>query len=161
MKVVRVCLLWLVMAVSFLSGSVLAGDLREIELKDGSVLTAEVLSLHNGVYTLHSSTLGTITVAASKIRAIRLSVPPSAASPTPPNAHISSLQQTLLGNPEIMTMILSLQSNPAMQAILADPAVMRAVSAGDLNALLAHPKFLELLNDPTVRDIVKQVEKRK
>jgi hypothetical protein len=67
----------------------------------------------------------------------------------------------LLGNPEIMTMILSLQSNPAIQAILADPAVMRAVSAGDLNALLSHPKFLELLNDPTVREIVKKVEEGK
>lgn len=60
-----------------------------------------------------------------------------------------------------MTMILSLQSHPAMQAILADPTVLRAVSAGDLNALLAHPKFLELLNDPTVREIVKQVEEGK
>jgi hypothetical protein len=148
------------MAVSFLSGNVLAGDLREIELQDGSVLTAEVLALHNGVYTLHSSTLGTITVAASKIRAIRLSAP-TPPTPTTPNTPMSSLQQTLLGNPEIMTMILSLQSNPAMQAILADPAVMRAVSAGDLNALLAHPKFLELLNDPTVRDIVKKVEEGK
>ena len=161
MKIIHACILWLLIGWSVLSGNVLAGDLREIELRDGSVLTAEVRSLHNGVYTLHSSTLGTITVAASKIRAIRQSTPPPAAPPTPPNAHISSLQQTLLGNPEIMTMILALQSNPAMQAILADPAVMRAVSAGDLNALLAHPKFLELLNDPTVREIVKQVEKGK
>jgi hypothetical protein len=150
----------LVIGWSVLAGNVLAGDLRKIELQDGSVLTAEVLSLHNGVYTLHSSTLGTITVAASKIRAIRMSAPPPAA-PTTPNAPISSLQQTLLGNPEIMTMILSLQDNPAMQAILADPAVMQAVNAGDLNAVLAHPKFLELLNDPQVREIVKQVEERK
>ena len=160
MRVIPACLLWLVIGWSVLAGNVLAGDLRKIELQDGSVLTAEVLSLHNGVYTLHSSTLGTITVAASKIRAIRMSAPPPAASTTP-NAPISGLQQTLLGNPEIMTMILSLQDNPAMQAILADPAVMQAVNAGDLNAVLAHPKFLELLNDPTVREIVKQVEERK
>lgn len=81
MKIIPMCILWLLVGWSVLSGNVLAGDLREIELKDGSLLTAEVLSLHNGVYTLHSSTLGTITVAASKIRAIRQSTPTPVAPP--------------------------------------------------------------------------------
>jgi hypothetical protein len=133
--------------------SVLAGEMRDIELTDGSVLSAEVLALQDGVYTLRSSTLGTITIAAAKVKVIRSQEPTPPAAPAPPAA---SLTQQLMNNPEIMGMVLSLQENPAMQALLADPAVLDAINKGDFNALLANPRFLELLNDPTVHDITKK-----
>ncbi len=67
-----------------------AGELRVLELRDGRVITGEILSLKNGVYTLESDSLGTINIEASTIRAIRAHPSPSrrtAASepPTPGN----------------------------------------------------------------------------
>jgi hypothetical protein len=36
---------------------------------------------------------------------------------------------------------------------------MKAVSAGDVPVLMANPKFLNLLNNRTVKDIQKKVKK--
>jgi hypothetical protein len=35
---------------------------------------------------------------------------------------------------------------------------MKAVSEGDIPALMANPKFTKLLNNPTVQDIQKKVK---
>src|SRR5512147_2497667 len=48
-----------------------AGEAREIELIDGSIITGEVLSLVGGICTIKSDSLGTIKLDDSKIRAIR------------------------------------------------------------------------------------------
>ena len=37
-----------------------AGEMREIELKDGSIIAGEVLSLAGGIYTVKSDSLGMI-----------------------------------------------------------------------------------------------------
>ena len=57
--------------VSIAAASASAGGIREVELTDGSVITGEVLSLSNGVYSVKSETLGTMKIGESKIRAIR------------------------------------------------------------------------------------------
>ena len=49
-----------------------AAETREIELTDGSVVTGEVVSLSGGIYTIRSTTLGTLRIEASKVRVIRL-----------------------------------------------------------------------------------------
>lgn len=62
-------------------GSAQAVELREIELRDGTVLRGEIVSLENGNYTIRSSSLGEIRVPASDVRVIRF--PP--APPVPPS----------------------------------------------------------------------------
>jgi hypothetical protein len=145
-----------------LIGNVCAGEIREIVLHDGSIITAEILALREGVYTLKSEGLGTITIEAAKVRTIRLYA--SAKSPREPDkpetdsveAQMHHLQQSMMHNPEIMRMISSLLQHPDVQAVLADPAIMQAVRTNDLNTLLSHPKFMQLLDNPTIRDIGKQ-----
>jgi hypothetical protein len=34
---------------------------------------------------------------------------------------------------------------------------MKAVNSGDINALLSNPKFMKLLENPTIQDIRKRV----
>jgi hypothetical protein len=58
-----------------------AVDVREIELRDGTVLRGEIVSLQNGTYTIRSQSLGDVKIAAANVRVIRF---PS--GPTGPSA---------------------------------------------------------------------------
>jgi hypothetical protein len=149
-----------------------SGTLREIELIDGSIIQAEVLSMDGKVYQLRSGTLGTITIPEDQVKAIRspgetLVRPQITSEPTPsisssplvtptPAPATNDLQQMLSQNPAAMDKILSLQNDPLMQQILSDENTMRAVQAGDLGALLNDPKVRALMNHPTVRELSDQ-----
>jgi hypothetical protein len=150
------------LALGLFLGSAQAGEMKEIVLKDGSVLTGEVVSLANGMYTVRSDSLGTIKLEESKVRAIRerpaapggaLASNNSAAA-----ADATSLQEKMMSDQEIMSKIRSLQDDPEFQALLQDPKIMQAVNAGDVAALSADPRFMKLLNNPTVRDIQNKVK---
>jgi hypothetical protein len=155
--------LWVVLCLSLGLESAFASPLRDFEMHDGSVLTAEILSLRDGVYTLKSPSLGTITLDAAKVRAIRshtgTDTPSSPELPPPSavNAQIQRLQQVIQGDPVLMQRITALLEDPEVQMVLADPTVMQAVQAYDLSTLLAHPKVMQLLNHPTIRDISKRL----
>ncbi len=140
------------------AGASQAGQVKTIDLTDGSVITGEVLSLTNGLYTIRTVSLGTVTVRDDRVRAIR--TPGSASSPAAPSsADLSSLTEKMLSDSEIMSMIQSLKNDPSFQKAMEDPDIMKAVSSGDTAALMANPKFLELMNNATVRDIQKKVQK--
>jgi hypothetical protein len=132
----------------------LAGPTQRIELHDGSVIQGEVLSFNGSVYTIHGASLGTITVPASRVRTIHMG---SASSSLTEKPEYRDLQQGILGSPDTLNMILGLQSDPDVQAVLQDAELMKAVQAGDLERLLANPKFLRLLENPRVQDIGKRV----
>jgi hypothetical protein len=139
----------------------LAGEVREIELMDGSVISGEVLSLNNGIYTVRSGSLGIMKLEESRVRTIRaksssMNAQPEQNSSSP--GEIQSLQQKLMGDKEIMGLIQTLQSDPEFQKILEDPEVMKAVNSGDVAALTANPKFMKLLNNATVQEIEKKVK---
>ena len=133
---------------------ILAGPTQKIELHDGSVIQGEVLSFDGSVYTIRTASLGTITVPASMVRTIHMEDKGSALSKRP---EVRELQQGILGNPEALNMVLGLQDDPDVQAVLQDAELMKAVQAGDLERLLASPKFLRLLENPKVQDIGKRV----
>ena len=151
---IRPLLICLVAALSFAAVPVLAGELREIELQDGSSITAEVLSLSNGVYTVRSESLGTIKLDEAKVRTIRAR---TASANTGTTGRVRSLQENMLGDREIMNLINSLQNDPAFKKILEDPEILKAVNAGDIAALTANPRFMDLLNHSTVKEIEKKV----
>lgn len=145
------------------------GTLREVELIDGSIIRAEVLSMDGKMYRLRSDALGTIEMPEYQIKAIRspgesLVRPQTAAEPafspsaspraTPaPTPSANDLQQALSQNPAAMNKIISLQNDPLMQQILGDENTMRAVQAGDLGALMNDPKVRALMNHPTIREL--------
>ena len=156
----RQFLICFVVALSLIAGSARAGELREIELKDGSIITGEVVSLNNGIYTIKSGTLGTLKVEESKVNVIRLKSPPRGPGAAKNNtgSEITSLQHKLMSDQEIMGLIQSLQNDPEFKRILEDPEVLKAVNAGDIPALMANPKFTNLLNNSTVKEIQKKVK---
>jgi hypothetical protein len=140
------------------SGRLLAGETREIELNDGSVIAGEVLSLSNGIYTIRTGALGILTLEEAKVRSIRqqgaFSSPPSG-----PSGDTKSLQDKMMADKDVMAMIQSLKDDPQFTKILEDPEIMNAVNSGDTAALMTNPRFLQLLHNPTVRDIQQKVAK--
>jgi len=134
-----------------LAGMAAAAETRVMELVDGSTITGELLSLSAGVYTIRSSALGTIKINESKVRAIRSKGQSGAASDT--GSQVKTLQDTMFGQADIMSMIQTLQNDPEFQKVLKDPEIMKAVQAGDLTALMSNPRFMRLLNNQAVREI--------
>lgn len=127
------------------------GESSRIELQDGSVISGEVVGFSEGHYLIQSPTLGQISVDQSQIR----SVQPGNADPSSSGyaSEIQSLQQQMIGDPEIINMLTALQNDPEVQAALADPEFMRLVTSGNLGALQSNPRFQRLINNPSLRAI--------
>ena len=135
----KTCLIILVLLLA--AGSARAGELKQIELTDGSVITGEVLSLANGIYTIRTASLGTVTVRDDRVRTIRSrgsAAPAPHASAAPSPAEISSLTEKMMSDGEVMDMIQSLKDDPSFQKALEDP---------------------EIMNNATVRDIQRKMQK--
>jgi hypothetical protein len=132
-----------------------AGRTQIIELTDGSTITGEVVSLADGVYTIRSDSLGTVKVDAAKIRAIRSGSSSGAGAVS--SDEVKALTEKMAGDSDIMARILSLQNDPEFKKALEDPAIMKAVSEGDIPALTSNPKFMKLLDNATVKEIGEKV----
>ncbi len=66
----RLSVISILILLGVLTCNVFAGEVREVELNDGSVICGEIVSSEGGIYTLKSSTLGTVKIEESKIRVI-------------------------------------------------------------------------------------------
>ena len=149
----------------FLSGNTVASEVTQIQLTDGSVISGEIISFKEGVYTLRSNSLGTIIIDESQIRVIRMDSqgatawePLNASNESIDNT-IQSLQKSMSHNPEIMEMIQALQNDPEIQSLIRDEGIMGAVSAGDLNSLMSDPDFLKLFENPAIQQIQREMAK--
>ncbi len=149
-----------------------AGESR-IELRDGTVLRGELVSVSAGAYRIRSAALGEIQVPESEVMAIRpLGAARDASSAEDPGAAeiagasggtgyregLAAIQQRLVGDPGTMQAILSLQENPEIRAALADPAFTRLIMSGDLATLSADPRFLRIMADPAIQGIVGRLQ---
>jgi hypothetical protein len=147
----------------FLCGTLFADGPAEVELIDGSVLSGEIISFREGVYTVLSPSLGTIEINESKIRLIRVKPSETATGKTvrPTNTSVDKelkiLQESITSDQQIMQMILSLQNDPDIQELLQDAVIMEAVSSGDIDTLMSNPKFRKLLEKPDIQHIKRKV----
>lgn|GEM_PF-3627120 len=144
------------------------GETSEVLLDDGSVIYAEVVALNNGQYTLTSSSLGRVSLDASRIRSISRrdssTLPAAVSQPAVPltstpefKAQLQQAQAVLTGNPETMKTITDLSADPAFRALLSDPATVAAISSGDIAKLKDDPKFNAIMQDPRMKELVGKV----
>ena len=71
---------------------------------------------------------------------------------------VDALQERMLQDEEVMSLIGALQNDPEMQALLADPAILAAIQAGDIATLTSNPDFMKLLDNPKVRAIQQKMQ---
>lgn len=138
-----------------------------IVLKDGSRIQGEIQSVDNGVYTVTSPSIGTVHVAQSNIARIEYNADDSNAAGTSSKSSasddtltrdIQQLQTSLAQDPTTMQSIMSLQSDPQIQAVLSDPAIVKAIQEGDYTSLLGNPKIQALESDEHLKQLVQQLE---
>jgi hypothetical protein len=136
-----------------------------IELKDGSRIEGEIQSIENGVYTVRSSSIGTVHVAQSNIVRIVYSgdaanaAGSSGKSPARDEAlanDVQQLQMRLAQDPAAMQSIMSLQSDPQIQAILSDPVIAKAIQEGDYMSLLGNAKIQALKSNEHLKQLLQQ-----
>jgi len=143
-----------------LDGGVLAGEVSEFELTDGTMIRGEIIAYSKGVYTIQSSSIGTVKIDETKIQVIRVksdSSPTRELSSASLSREAQALQQLLLGDEQLLTNVLSLQDDPEVQAILQDPDMVRAANSGSIDALISNPKFMRLLLNPKIQAITREV----
>ncbi|UXI70296.1 hypothetical protein [Tahibacter amnicola] len=161
MKLKRVLEACLAAALFGLASGALASP--AVELKDGSRIEGEIQSITNGVYTVLSPSLGTVHIPQSSIARIVYDGAPAASSAGASSApddglslDIAQIGKRLAQDPDAMQSIMSLQSDPQIQAILADPAITRAIQEGDYASLMANPKIRALESNSRVKQLVQQ-----
>jgi hypothetical protein len=145
----------LLLLAALLPALVQAGPQQDIELTDGSVVRAEVIALDHGIYSLRSDSLGEIKIPAAKINSItkRSLAAGTAAAAGADRAQLDELRQSLVRDPATLGKIESLQNEPVVKDILNDEQTMRAIHAGDLDALMNDPKIKALMEHSTVQEI--------
>lgn len=139
-----------------------ADDTRILELADGSIISGRIISLENGVFTIASPTLGHLRVKDSEIMSIRSETAPEPAMQSsqqtpnnvPSNETFTNIQSRIMAEPEILSLVMSLQHDPEVLAILNDPAIMRAIATRDMESLQNNPKIRRLEGNATVRKIM-------
>jgi len=147
----------------FLYGTLCADGPAELELIDGSVLSGEVISFREGVYTVRSPSLGIIEINESQIRVIRVKPSESARgktvgpTSTSLDKELKTLEESITSDQQIMQMIFSLQNDPDIQELLQDAGIMEAVSSGDISTLMSNPKFRKILENPDIQQIQRRV----
>jgi hypothetical protein len=67
------------------------------------------------------------------------------------------LREPLMGDAGIMGMSTALQSDPHVQAALADPELMRLVASGNLGALQSNPRFKAQMKSPGSRAVQRRM----
>ncbi len=165
MKCIFACFFFLL---GVLCGDVIAEnsrgiDPREIELTDGSSISGKIISFSDGVYTLKSDSLGTIKINESKIRAIRLKSC-NTTRDTGAEKHVNPLKKSMaaetqvlreimMQDNDIINIIFSLHSDPDFQKILQDPAIIEAITSGDMDALMSNPNFIKLTGNRKIQEI--------
>ena len=133
-----------------------AGELQDVRMLDGSVVRAEVLSLKDGIYTLRSPSFGTLQVPQRNVAGIGGAGAGSGSAAGAGAAEgIERMRRSLESDPKAMQQIMSLQNDAAVQRILNDPALMRAVRRGDMDALANDPAIKALMGNPTVKGLTR------
>ena len=122
-----------------------------IELKDGTRIVGEVVSAGQGHYLIRSPSLGEIRLDESAIPSVGEQAHPAQ------TVELGPIHQKIANSPELMKMIIDLQSKPQLQAILNDKQLMQLVLSGDTESLQHDPRIMQLLADPSIQAIVGKV----
>ena len=149
--------LWLVSSASH------AGVVSQIQLLDGSLIQAEIISFSNGVYKLRSESLGTLSIAEDRVQSIHPNLPqipgiPNKLQATDPpiGQKVQGLQQKLISDPKTMEMLLDLQSDPSMSSVLNDKELMRAIQQGNISKVIKNQKILKLMKSKALGKVIQR-----
>ena len=149
--------LWVVSSASH------AGVRSQVQLLDGTLIQAEIISFSKGIYKLRSKSLGVLSIPEEKVQSIHsnqsediepLKKPGNEVSPT--NLKVQGLKNKLTSDPKTMEMLINLQDDPSMIDVLNDKDLMRAIQQGNLSTVIKNPKIQKLMKSKAVGDVIQR-----
>ena len=153
---IRLILLCLLFALSGLVGA----ENIELKLKDGSIIKGELISFVDNTYTLQSASLGLLKIESERVDAIKSSINAAfdSSEATYKHNNLSDIISILTQDKDIMSIIMSLQNSPDVEAILADAEVMQAIQTMNFEALEDHPKIKKLMHNSQIKVIQERIQ---
>jgi hypothetical protein len=157
----------------FVCGFAWAEDAQTITLKDGSQIKGNLVGVSNGVYTIHTPTLGDIKVSTSTVTNISsgaaVALPrtssgstlvPSTSSNDDLNQRIQNAQGKLMNDPDMMREVTAMAQDPELMKLLSDPTLTQAVMSHDVKAIEGNPKAQELMNNPKMKVLLEELRSK-
>ena len=143
------------------------GQRSRILLFDGSVINGEVVSYNNGIYVIRSDELGELSIESGKIfRMDSIDYSPANIANASvidlnnsTSAGIDNYRKELMNDPKSAAVITTLAADPQIQEILKDQQIHEAAQAGDVEALIKNKKFIDMVNNPKLREAVDKIKK--
>jgi len=138
---------------------------RVIELSDGSRISGVIIDYGNETYTIQSETLGRLQLRDAQIRSIHSpsqtserdeSLAPASSDPAT-LSQLEHIQSRIMAEPELLSLVMSLQQDPDIIAILNDPQIMQAIMSGQITTLQNHPKFHQMETNPAIQEIMRML----
>jgi len=71
---------------------------------------------------------------------------------------LQQMQERMMGDPKVMALIQSLQNDPEMLVLLADPSFLQAVTSRNVDAISTDPRFVKLMSNPKIREIIRMMQ---
>jgi len=153
--------LWVVPSASY------AGASTQVQLLDGTLIHAEIMSFSKGVYKLRSKSLGVLSISEEKVQSIRSNqsqnLEPSKGSKkesSSENLKIHRLQEKLTSDPKTMKILMDLQNDPSMIEVLNDEDLLRAIQQGNLITVLKDPRIQKLMKNNSIGKIIQRNMKK-
>jgi hypothetical protein len=151
----------------------IAETTRLIQLQDGSTLKGTVIGLSDGVYTIKTAQLGTVTINESDVLAITQpgTQNSSSANPTPsPSAllgamnseqfqnQVMSVQNQIMADPQKMAEIQQLMQDPEIMRLMSDPQFLNDVMTYDMETITNNPNVQRLMENPKIRQLLETMQ---
>lgn len=143
--------------------SAMAGVLKTITLKDGSVIQGQIVQIKDNTYTVDSPAVGTVSILEDQIVSIVVDSQGSASGTTATPAAfrddiITAAQNKIMADSDAMKDVQAIASDPEVVALMSDPAFLQAIQSRDPAAIQANPNTQKLMENPKVQAIINRLQ---
>jgi len=146
----------------FVSVASAEAESRVITMKDGSTVQGKLVSVNNGVYSVESPTLGTLSLKEADVQSVGNPGPvagsaASAAKQVASDSDLQAVQNNIMADPGMMADLQAMANDPEVLALISDPAFMEAAQAKDMAAVAANPRTAQLMNNPKFKALIEKL----
>ncbi|MFC1510159.1 hypothetical protein ACFL49_00675 [Candidatus Omnitrophota bacterium] len=163
--------IFLLLLISLIASPLFAENIKTIQLNDGSLIKGEILSLDEDVYTVETSTFGTLEIKDADIASIssisqiqQQQTTSAATTQSLPSGNqlmqqAQQLQGSMMADPEVMTEMQNLMSNPEVMEILTDESFINSLMTNP-EMMLENDKLKVLMASPQIQALMQKVQQK-
>lgn len=139
---------------------------QTLYLKDGSVLRGKLVAVEGDAYVIQTENMGTVKVRSSDLSGMSTGGQPAAGMPGASqtgdvsggqkisSTQMNQMQNQMMGDPEIMSLIQELVRDPTVQESFADKSLLADIATMDPERIQANPNAQKLMSNPKLQKII-------